>query len=137
MPTYDYKCGVCGDETSVLQTIGEYIREPKRPVCVHGGEACVMDRKLSVVPGMSSLANALAGDRHYDGLRATDGTPIDTRTKHRQYMKENNLAMDSDFKSTWETAARERAALRTGTLQDKERKSMITEQVMRAVAQPD
>lgn len=96
-----------------------------------------MERRLSVVPAMSGLANALAGDRHYDGLRATDGTDISTRTKHREYMKRNGLAMASDFKNTWASSQKEREALRTGTLKDAELRADITRQVMSAVAQPD
>lgn len=134
MPTYDYRCSVCGEETSVFQTISEYIREPKRPMCIHGGEPCVMERRLSVVPGMSGIANALAGDRHYDGLQATDGTDISTRTKHREYMKNNGLTMMDDFKQTWADAAKERERIRTGG-PDKERRAVITEEVMKAVAQ--
>jgi putative FmdB family regulatory protein len=138
MPTYDYRCSVCGHEESVIQTISQYIREPKRPCCVHGGEICVMERKLSVNPAMSGLANALAGDRHYDGLRATDGTPIDTRSKHRAYMKANGLAMADDFKQTWADAAKEREKIRSGAaIEDAKRKELIREQVTRAVAQPD
>lgn len=127
MPTYDYRCATCGREESVLQSIGEYSKSPKRPSC-HGE----MERRLSVVPGMSGLANALAGDRHYDGLKATDGTPIDTRSKHRQYMKEKGLTMASDFTNTWKQAQKEREALRTGaSLPD--RKRDVREVVERAI----
>jgi putative FmdB family regulatory protein len=131
MPTYDYRCPTCGFEVSIFQTIGEYVRAPIRPGC------CVpeMERKLSVNPAMSGLANALAGDRHYDGLAATDGTPINSRTKHRQYMKEKGLAMVDDFKQTWKAAAKEREARRMGKL-DPEVKKIVSEEVMKAVAQP-
>ena len=47
---------------------------------------------------------------HYDGLRATDGTPIDTRGRHRDYMKRNGLALADDFKGTWADAPKRRAA---------------------------
>lgn len=48
----------------------------------------------------------------YGGLgRATDGTPIDTRAKHRAYMKANGLTVADDFKGEWAQAgeARRRA----------------------------
>ena len=97
-----------------------------------------MERKLTVNPAMSGLANALAGDRHYDGLRATDGTNISTRTRHREYMKQNGLAMMSDFTNTWAEAAKERESIRRGEpMKDRERTAEIREQVMRAVAQSD
>ena len=50
----------------------------------------------------------LYNDRGYDGLRATDGTPIDSRTKHREYMKRNDLATADDFKETWAKAREKR-----------------------------
>jgi hypothetical protein len=50
----------------------------------------------------------LWGDRSYDGLRATDGTDISTRAKHREYMKLNNLATVDDFKETWSKAQEQR-----------------------------
>lgn len=137
MPTYDYKCADCGAETSVFQTISEYIRTPNRPRCRRHWDVD-MERKLSVNPAMSGLANALAGDRHYDGVAATDGTPIDSRTKHREYMKRNDLAMTSDFKETWAKAALEREVVRTQDFQpDPARKRMIAEQVGQAVARSD
>lgn len=37
---------------------------------------------------------------HYEGLRATDGTAIDTARRHREYMKQNGLAVESDFART-------------------------------------
>lgn len=137
MPTYDYKCGVCHCETSEFQSISEYCKNPRRPVCIHDGESHIMERKLSVNPAMSGLANAMAGDRHYDGMRATDGTDISTRTKHRQYMKANGLTTVDDFKNTWKDAAKERANFRSGEYQDRERKKLVTELVQQAVAQPD
>lgn len=132
MPTYDYRCPACGFEVSVFQTISEYIHHPIRPGCCFPE----MERKLSVNPAMSGLANALAGDRHYDGLAATDGTPINSRTKHRQYMKEKGLAMVDDFKQTWREAARDRELARLGKKPDAELKKIVSEEVMKAVAQP-
>lgn len=132
MPTYDYKCQQCGKLDSVIQSMGEYSRNPLRPTC-HG----TMERHLSVVPAMSGLANALAGDRHYDGLRATDGTDISSRTKHREYMKSKGLALTSDFKEQWGRAQSERDALRNGTFQDKELRAEVTKQVHTAVSQSD
>lgn len=135
MPTYDYKCDICGAEHSVVQSIGEYSRDPKRPTCIHGGDIVVMERKLSVTPSMSGLANALAGDRHYQNLVATDGTPIDSRTKHREYMKANNLSLESDYKDTWKRAADERAAIRSGDLKDPTRREVLKEVIHTAINQ--
>jgi hypothetical protein len=48
---------------------------------------------------------------HYEGLRATDGTRIDTPRRHREYMKQHDLAVDSDFKQTRAEAPKRRAEL--------------------------
>ena len=53
-------------------------------------------------------SGALWGDRSYDGMRATDGTDISTRTKHRDYMKANGLTTADDFQSSWAKAQEQR-----------------------------
>ena len=55
----------------------------------------------------------LWGDRHYDGLRATDGADISTRTKHRAYMKANGLTTADDFTGEWDKAQRSRDEYRS------------------------
>lgn len=52
----------------------------------------------------------LATGGHYEGLRATDGTRIDTAKRHREYMKANGLAVESDFTRTRAEAPKQRAA---------------------------
>lgn len=47
---------------------------------------------------------------HYEGLRATDGTRIDTPQRHREYMRVNGLAVESDFARTRTEAPIKRAA---------------------------
>lgn len=44
----------------------------------------------------------------YGGVRATDGTPINSRKKHREYMKQNGLAMVSDYSDAFR--AKEKAS---------------------------
>jgi hypothetical protein len=56
----------------------------------------------------------IVGDRHYDGLRASDGADISTRTKHREYMKQRGLTTVDDFTQTWAKAAEKRAEYFTG-----------------------
>lgn len=58
-------------------------------------------------------AGALWGDRHYDGARASDGSDISTRSKHREYMKLNNVTTVDDFKDTWAKAREQRERLYT------------------------
>lgn len=76
-------------------------------------------------PELRVDSGALWGDRSYDGLRATDGTDISSRTKHREYMKANNVTTMDDFSQTWAKAQahRERLFTQGGTFrrQDVER----------------
>lgn len=109
MPTYSFKCQKCAAEYSSVMSIRDYCAAP--PVFVCCGQAA--ERFFEVVPGLA-LGNALAGDRHYDGLRATDGTDISSRAKHRQYMKAKGLTTADDFTETWKKAAAERAARMAG-----------------------
>jgi hypothetical protein len=50
-----------------------------------------------------SDTDALISDRHYDGMRATDGTDISSRAKHRDYMRRNSLTTADDFTDHWKT----------------------------------
>jgi len=52
-------------------------------------------------PALATDSGALWGDSSYDGMRATDGTDISTRSKHREYMRANNLTTMDDYKDTW------------------------------------
>lgn len=104
MPTYAFRCASCGNVAEAVLSIRAYCENP--PAFVHCGE--VMGRYISVAPG-AAISNTLAGDRHYDGMRAPDGTDISTRSKHRQYMKDRNLTTIDDFSSTWKKDATERA----------------------------
>jgi len=62
---------------------------------------------------MRNDAGALWGDRHYLGARASDGTDISTRSKHREYMRANNVTTVDDFKDTWAKAREQRERLYT------------------------
>lgn len=55
-----------------------------------------------------SDTDALISDKHYDGMRATDGTDISSRAKHREYMRRNDLTTIDDFKQEWADAPRKR-----------------------------
>jgi len=51
----------------------------------------------------------LWNDRSYDGLRATDGTDISSRSKHREYMRLNNLTTMDDFKQSFDQSLKRKA----------------------------
>lgn len=48
----------------------------------------------------------------YSGAKATDGTPVNTRKRHREYLKQNGLCMASDYSPEYqanEAARKDRA----------------------------
>lgn len=126
MPTYTYRCAQCGADHERVQSITAYCDRPDVPQCCGGST----ERVITSVPGLAS-SNALAGDRHYDGLRAPDGTDISTRTKHREYMKANNLTLTDDFKGTWNKQLKDRVAARTGEKKDPEIRQTIERELHR------
>lgn len=64
---------------------------------------------------ISRASNRYVGDSHYDGLRASDGENISTRTKHREYMKRKGLATMDDFTGEFaKKTAQRRRFLETG-----------------------
>lgn len=105
MAIYTWLCR-CGATTETIQGIGAYSDTSTRVVPTHC--EVPMDRMLTVNGSNSALAHALAGDRHYDGLVASDGTDISTRTKHREYMKRNGLTIADDYKGEWGKAEKDR-----------------------------
>lgn len=109
MPTYSFRCVKCGQLLTHCSSIRDYVND--RPTFVHCAEP--MERYFEVVPALA-LHNALASDRHYEGMRATDGTDIGSRAKHREYMRRNNLTTVDDFKETWAKSARERTERLSG-----------------------
>lgn len=121
MPTYEYVCPVCGSYETRVQSIRAYDQAPERPECCN----LEMGRHYSVQGG-DSLMNAQYGDRHYDGMRATDGTPIDSRTKHRAYMKAKGLTTADDYTQTWAKAQKERETFRSAGHTDKHLRETVS-----------
>lgn len=74
-------------------------------------------------------SGALWGDRSYDGMKATDGTDISSRTKHREYMKANGLTTVDDYKDTWSQnqAKRERLFTEGGTFSKRDIERAISQ----------
>lgn len=104
MPTYAFRCDQCGTQLEHVSSIRDYIAHP--PAFFHCSKP--MGRFFEFAPGLAS-SNALAGDRHYDGMRAQDGTDISSRSKHRAYMKAKGITTADDYAQTWKKDAQERA----------------------------
>lgn len=66
-------------------------------------------------------------DRIYSDkpFKAHDGTIIDSRKKHREYMKRHNLSTVDDFKGTWDKARERREAVFTGKADREARREAI------------
>jgi predicted nucleic acid-binding Zn ribbon protein len=105
MPTYAYACSACGAQRELVMSISQYSHEPPQPMCCEQ----LMHRHFATAPAL-----AMVSEDHYQGLRATDGTDISSRAKHRAYMKAHNVTTVDDFKDTWARAAREREAVLAG-----------------------
>ena len=116
MPTYAFRCERCGETLEAFMTIGQYLREQPVFVCC----SQPMQRHLQVAPGRLYSAS-------YEGLMASDGTDISTRTKHRQYMRERGLTTIDDYKDTWQRDAKERAERLEG--KDPTRRNDIAEAI--------
>lgn len=71
----------------------------------------LVEIKDDYTPSLRTDSGALWGDRSYDGMRATDGTDISTRSKHREYMKANRLTTMDDYKDSWSQAREQRDRL--------------------------
>lgn len=76
----------------------------------------VYDEKYGLLEITRSAPEAklhLQTDAGFDGLRATDGTDISSRTKWEAYMRERGLTHPNDYRETWAKAAKEREAALT------------------------
>ncbi len=62
----------------------------------------------------------------YNNLQATDGTDLSSRAKHRNYMKQNGLTMNTDYSPEWKAKRNEeRANLQTSRASTEARKHAI------------
>jgi putative FmdB family regulatory protein len=121
VPTYEFRCSACGNVVEHYSSISDYVRNP--PTYVHC--AAPMERFFSVPPG--AAIGHVFNDRHYQDLKATDGTDISTRAKHRAYMKAKGLTTADDYTDTWKKQATERAERLAGI--DPTRKQDVIEAV--------
>lgn len=130
MAIYTWLCK-CGEVTETTQGISAYSDPTTKRIPWHCNVA--MERMLTVNGSNSALANALAGDRHYDGLVAPDGvTLINSRSKHREYMKKNNLTIASDYTQEWSRAEKDRQQRLKGGGTQAERRAIIEREFTKA-----
>lgn len=61
----------------------------------------------------------------YGGAVATDGTPINSRKKHREYKARHGLADADDFKGQWARQAEQRERAKQGDIDHKARREAL------------
>ncbi len=123
MAIYSWLCQ-CGQISETTQGISAYCNPDTKIVPRHCDRP--MERMLTVNGQNDALANALAGDRHYDTIMAPDGvTRLDTRSKHQEYMRRHNLTIADDFKGEWAAAAKQRAERLQGAGDSRARKQIL------------
>jgi hypothetical protein len=86
-------------------------RPPQRGRWVWDEQAQKLVRAEDYTPPQRAIDAPIMVDRFYENTKATDGTDIGSRRKHREYMRANNLAPADDFSPGWYAklkAARER-----------------------------
>jgi hypothetical protein len=88
---------------------------------------------LTVNGQNDALSNALAGDRHYDTIMAPDGvTRLDSRSKHREYMRRHGLTIADDYKGEWANARKERENRLKGPGDSKVRRELLEREFTKA-----
>lgn len=100
-----------------------YYHRPGHPKANERGFVSAVD--LAEEDVRLALDAPILMDRFYENTAAPDGTDIGSRRKHREYMKRNNLTITSDFTESWSAAGRERAAIRSGEHDKRERREQI------------
>jgi hypothetical protein len=91
---------------------------------------CLVEVSPDYEQATREARNNFTSDAIYDGLRATDGSDISTRTKHRMYMRDHGLTTMDDFKGEWAKAGQKRADFFTG-----KRGTVTREDIGRAIHQ--
>lgn len=96
---------------------GRFIYDAKLGRCVPADEYRAEERAVDA---------PIMVDRFYEGARATDGTDIGSRRKHRAYMREHGLTTADDYKGEWAQAEARRQDRRENLrLPDKNRREAI------------
>jgi hypothetical protein len=116
-------------QAETKQRISEYCDPETKQVPECADCQCDMERMLVMGATNSGAEYALAGDRHYEGMQAPDGSDISSRSKHREFMKRTGLTTSDDFKGEWTKASKERQEYRSGTREDKGLRQFLERQL--------
>lgn len=111
MPQYLYQCHKCNADIERFCSIKEYALNP-----VQKCPNCQTKATRVIEPPM------IQREKTWANLTTVDGEDISSRTKHREYMKRNNLVPFDDYKEHWEKARIEREKHFTDGSDDKKRR---------------
>ena len=95
-------------------------RKPMRGRWVINEEGELVDANDYTPPSRALDAPIMAG-RFYENVSSTDGVDIGSRKKHREYMKQRDLAPADDYSAAWY----ERRRKEKKRDQDRERKEAL------------
>jgi len=76
-----------------------YVYRPGHPKASQYGFVKITD--IEQEPSHNALNAPILMDRFYENTKATDGTDIGSRRKHRAYMRDRGLAPTDDFSPSW------------------------------------
>lgn len=109
---------------------GAAVVSRRRIYFTRGGVPCEPYELADEPPADARLQ--INSDTHYDGARATDGTDISTRRRHREYMHRNGVTLADDFKGEWAKKAEQRERFYAGDF-DKKSRTEAVERAMHAL----
>lgn len=66
-----------------------------------------------VAPSRQTTDGVLWNDRSYENLPPENGEAINSRSRHREYMRKHGVTTVDDFKDTWKQAEKQRDEYRT------------------------
>ena len=77
-----------------------YVYKPGHPKATQFGFVKITDIESEPI-SHNALNAPILMDRFYENTAATDGVDIGSRRKHKEYMKQRDLAPTSDFSPEW------------------------------------
>lgn len=104
--------------------MARYLYRPGHPLANERGFVEASQADLED-PSLALNAPILSGRFYEDAPPATDGTPINSRARHREYMRVNGLAMESDYREHRQQKAKERESLFTDGGDHKARREAV------------
>lgn len=100
------------------------------------GERKELVRAENFRPPERALDAPIMMDRFYENTRATDGTDIGSRRKHRQYMKDHGLTTADDFGGEWKKAQARREDVKQGKWADPKRHEALERAFWKIAGKP-